>query len=366
MIINQLRLNNFRCFKEDIFTFQDKCIIIQGANGSGKSSILEALHYSCYLRSFRTHLHKELMHLGESHFFAQVSFEQELTGTADQIQIGFSGEQGKMVKLNQKPIQSYKELLAAYRIVTLTADDLSLIHSAPEARRNFLNYSLFLADPALASTLKQYRHIVDQRNKLLATYSSRQSSSFHDELFVWTEKMWSASLYLRQLRVNYLEKLEYEVNQLLQEFYSSSDASLRVTFNYVARPAAYDQDFSIFWANFSEQGLAREIKIGRSSFGAHLDDVAITFQEKNARIFASRGQQKLLVFLLKVAQLKITNTTGEAGVLLLDDFMTDFDAQRLERGLRMLESMPGQIFISCPSDAHDLLKYQSSAQLINL
>jgi DNA replication and repair protein RecF len=144
VIIRQLRLNNFRCFANTEFSFDKKFIIIQGPNGSGKSSILEALHYSCYLRSFRTHLHKELMLLGENHFFAHILFDQELTGTNDQIQIGYSSEQGKVVKLNQKPVQSYKELLTAYRIVTLTADDLSLIHSAPEARRSFMNYSLFL------------------------------------------------------------------------------------------------------------------------------------------------------------------------------------------------------------------------------
>lgn len=366
MIIKQLRLNNFRCFKDELFSFDDKFVIIQGPNGSGKSSILEALHYSCYLRSFRTHINKDLMHLGQDHFFAHISFDQDLTGSSDQIQIGFSAEQGKVVKLNQKPVQSYKELLAAYRIVTLTADDLSLIHSAPEARRSFLNYSLFLADPALASTLKQYKHIVEQRNKLLSSRFLAQSPSFHDELLVWTEKMWSASVLLRTLRVDYLEKLQVLVNQLLEQFYWTTDQKLQVIFNYVARPAEYQQDFKSFWKKFSEQGLARELQYGRSTFGAHLDDVTIIFQEKNARIFASRGQQKLLVFLLKVAQLKLTNTTGEAGVLLLDDFMTDFDEDRLGRGLDMLKTMPGQIFISCPSDSHHLLPHKAAGQLITL
>lgn len=367
MIIKQLRLNNFRCFKDKTFSFDDKFVIIQGPNGSGKSSILEALHYSCYLRSFRTHLHKDIMLLGQDHFFAHVLFDQELTGTSDQIQIGFSSEQGKVVKLNQKPIQSYKELLAAYRIVTLTADDLSLVHSAPEARRSFLNYSLFLSDPSLANTFKQYKHIVDQRNKLLSSSPlNRSTQSFQDELVIWSEKMWGASTMLRALRIDYLTKLERIVNELLEQFYWSSDQKLQVRFDYVTRPVQHDLDFASFWKKFSEHGLARELQYGRSTFGAHLDDVSIIFQEKNARIFASRGQQKLIVFLLKVAQLKLTNITGEAGVLLLDDFMTDFDEQRLEMGLRMLEAMPGQIFISCPNDSQYLLTHQSAGQLIIL
>lgn len=359
MIIKELRLNNFRCFKNDVFLFNDKFVIIQGPNGSGKSTILEALHYSCYLRSFRTHLHKDLMQIGKEHFFAQILFEQELTGTSDQIQIGFSGDQGKVVKLNQKPIVSYKELLAAYRIVTLTADDLTLVHSAPEVRRNFLNYSLFLADPSSASSMiKRYQHIVDQRNKLLSSYGnvgSQHLISLKDEIFVWSESLWNASLEIRKLRKDYLEKLELLVNQFLEQFYWESDNSLKISFDYVSRPANHDIDFPMFWGKFYSSGFFREVKYGRSTFGAHLDDISIVFQQKKARVFASRGQQKLIVFLLKVAQLVLTNTTGESGVLLLDDFMTDFDDKRLEQGIKMLAGMQGQIFISCPTDSSKIL-----------
>lgn len=367
MIIRQLRLNNFRCFANTEFSFDKKFIIIQGPNGSGKSSILEALHYSCYLRSFRTHLHKELMLLGENHFFAHILFDQELTGTNDQIQIGYSSEQGKVVKLNQKPVQSYKELLTAYRIVTLTADDLSLIHSAPEARRSFMNYSLFLIDPECAGQLKRYKQIVDQRNKLLSFHGLRQSPSFHDELKVWTGKMWEESQLIRASRKDYLLKLEEKVNILLEQFFwSSTDAQLHVKLEYVARPAVKHETFESFWEDFSQQGLARELQYGRSTFGAHLDDMTIIFQQKNSRIFASRGQQKLLVFLLKIAQLQLTNTSGEASVLLLDDFVTDFDEDRLKRCLEVLQSIPGQIFISSPHELNSLLLEQVDSQRIVL
>jgi len=307
------------------------------------------------------------MHLGENHFFAHVLFDQELTGTNDQIQIGYSSDQGKVVKLNHKPVQSYKELLTAYRIVTLTADDLSLIHSAPEARRSFMNYSLFLIDPECAAQLKRYKLIVDQRNKLLSFHGAGRSSSFHDELTVWTEKMWVESQVIRAARKDYLEKLETHVNILLEQFFwSSTDNQLRVKLEYVARQASKYENFESFWSDFSQQGLARELQYGRSTFGAHLDDITIIFQQKNSRIFASRGQQKLLVFLLKIAQLQLTNTSGEASVLLLDDFVTDFDEDRLKRCLHVLQSIPGQIFISSPLESNSLLLEQVDSQRIAL
>jgi DNA replication and repair protein RecF len=137
MIIQKLHLKNFRCFQDREFTFTSKFVVIQGDNGSGKSSLLEALHYSCYLRSFRTHLQRDLVAIGQDHFFTHVEFDQEITGTHDHIQSGYSEREGKLVKFNQKPVQSYRDIISSFRIVTLAADDLALVHGAPNADEIF-------------------------------------------------------------------------------------------------------------------------------------------------------------------------------------------------------------------------------------
>jgi DNA replication and repair protein RecF len=132
VIIQELRLNNFRCFDERVIPFDKRIIIIEGPNGSGKSSILEALHYCCYLRSFRTHLNRELVQIGKDYFFITISCFQESAGLADTINVGFSEENGKLVKWNQKPVLSYKELLGHFKVVSLAAEDLVLVHGGPE------------------------------------------------------------------------------------------------------------------------------------------------------------------------------------------------------------------------------------------
>ena len=88
--------------------------------------------------------------------------------------------------------------------------------------------------------------------------------------------------------------------------------------------------------------------VGRSCFGAHLDDFAVVFQGKRARAYASRGQQKLTVFLIKIAQMMLLIEQGTGGVLLLDDFLTDFDEQRVKQCLKTLQSMPFQVFFTTP------------------
>ncbi len=350
MLIKKLTLQNFRCFETLEIPFEGRCVVVQGKNGVGKSSVLEALHYSCYLRSFRTHVHKDLIKLGTDHFFIKVESEQQSLGITDSISVGFSVKDGKIVKQNDKPVQSYKELIAHYRMITLVADDLILVHGAPESRRDFLNYALFLFNPALLVTFKKYRQILDNRNSILQGLRNRSLKLSLDELEIWSKKLWDESQIIRQARIEYLHNLEVQVNQLLQTHFTSTDANLSIGFEYLDKAKPVTQTFEEFWPKFSATHLETEQQYGRSLFGIHLDDFAIVFQSKKARVFASRGQQKLIVFLIKVAQLLELGLVGESGVLLLDDFLTDFDDQRIQECFATLSFLPFQIILSCPTN----------------
>ena len=108
--------------------------------------------------------------------------------------------------------------------------------------------------------------------------------------------------------------------------------------------------FSDFWKNYKVKQLLLEQKWGRSLFGAHLDDFSIHFDGKKARIFASRGQQKLIVFLIKLAQLYQLYHHHETSTLLLDDFLTDFDQKHFHECIDALLALPKdtQTFITTP------------------
>lgn len=349
MLIKKLVLQNFRCFSSYEIPFAGRCVVVQGKNGVGKSSVLEALHYSCYLRSFRTHINRDLIQLGQKHFFIKVETEQQLLGLTDSISVGFSGDEGKLVKYNEKSIQSYKELIDRYRIVTLSADDLSLVHGAPEGRRDFLGYALLLLRPELLTTFRRYKQILEHRNSILQGLKFHSSVLNADELEVWSQKLWQDSLIIRQARIDYLSTLEVHVNQLLHSFFCATDADLSIGFEYLDKVKMHDANFGAFWQSYSTH-LKMEQQFGRSLFGAHLDDFAIIFQNKKARVFASRGQQKLIVFLIKVAQLLDLGLVGEPGVFLLDDFLTDFDDQRIQECFSTLCNLPFQIILTCPTN----------------
>src|SRR5690349_8885573 len=156
--VTHIQIKDFRCFESLTLSFEGPIILIEGDNGSGKTSLLEALYYGCYLRSFRTSSPKELIRFGSNSFFVKMAVRNQLNAQTfgHDIQVGFS--RGKrVVKVDQKPIASYKELMDHYRIISLTDDDMQLVKGAPQERRSFIDQAVLLNDPAYGQKLRDFR-----------------------------------------------------------------------------------------------------------------------------------------------------------------------------------------------------------------
>jgi DNA replication and repair protein RecF len=357
VLIKKIHLKDFRCFLSRQFDFDGQFVVVQGKNGSGKTSLLEALHYSSYLSSFKTYRQQDLISLNGngSHFFIKVDVDLELSGTQDTIQIGYSKEDGKLVRFNTKHILSHRELVQNYRIISLNADNINLVSGAPELRREFLNYAGLVIDPSLIKNFKQYKQILSQRNEMLKNVDLHIKSDFNQQFYVWSKELWKVSSEIQYYRKKYLNTIEEMVNNLLQKYFTKSDSNLRIFFEYKMKNILEGETFDFFWKRQEKRMRETELRLGRGQFGAHLDDFLIVFQEKNARVFASRGQQKLIVFLIKVAQLQQTLSAGEQGVLLLDDFLTDFDASKISECLNLLSTLDAQVFITVPTTSEVLM-----------
>ncbi len=345
MRITGITLKNFRCFPEKTIKITSDIVVIEGENGSGKSSLLEALHYACYLRSFRTHTTKELIHFDSDHFFVQAVFQETDTQAQSQVQVGFSGA-SKVVKFNQKNVSSYKDIVEHYRIVSATEDDIFLVKGSPDERRSFLNHALLLEDSNLVARMRSFRSVLSNRNILILRHG-RVTPEFNDQLKIWTQQLWEQSIALGAERREYLVGLQDTVNKLLGAHFSKDD-ELQVVFCYQAKNVKAQESFEEFWARYKRDFFGDELRMRRSRFGAHLDDFTIEFRSRRAKHYASRGQQKLVVFLMKIAQLQLLADHGKPAIVLLDDFVTDFDANVIQRCLGVLRTLDTQIFLTCP------------------
>ena len=336
MRLEKIELKNFRCFTKASFDFGSNIVIIYGNNGSGKTTIIEALHYLCYLSSFRSRLPSEIAQFNSESFFIKGTVRQKDDEILE-IQVGFAKKQ-KIAKIGTTPISSYKELFPFYQIVTVTIDDLELIQGSPIIRRNFIDQAIVLAHPDSINLLRRYKQILAQRNALLARPFDYES------YLIWTRQLWEQSRVIQQMRIDALDRIHAKISKLLVDFF---DPEYTLTISYSYKHILPTESFEQFMER--KKGLlAYESMIKRSDFGAHLDDFSLQFCDKKLKSFGSRGQQKLLVILIKVAQILDLQEMNNNPIFLLDDFVTDFDKQRLSNILTLLMTLNCQLIISSP------------------
>ena len=324
MYLRTLQLKNLRCFSEKELEFSKEITLIEGQNGSGKTTIIEALYYLCYLRSFRTNITQELIRFNSDSFFIKAF----LVESDETLQVGFSPAK-RLVKLNDHQISSFKELINNYRIVVLTEDDLDIIKGGPEIRRSFLDQHIYLQDVEWSSKMRIYKRILDNRNALL------KGKSFDQEHYkIWTSQLIAQSEIIRQGRILALAELEMAINvQLTQAF----DENLTIQLVYQAR-------------NWNAGLQSKEQLMERTLFGAHLDDYQIQLATKLSRKFASRGQQKLVAILMKIVQVELLKKSFLGAILfLLDDFVTDLDDHKTLILMNILANLGVQLVFTAPN-----------------
>ena len=327
MYVNQLYLQNLRCFSDKQIELDAQINLIEGLNGSGKTTIVEALYYLCYLRSFRTNLTQELISFDQDNFFIKANL---VTASQNQetLQVGFS-QTKRLVKLNGKNVKSFKELISNYRAVILTANDLNLIQGGPEFRRNFIDQYIYLQNPDWSNQIRSYQRIVDHRNALL------KGPKFDFEQYkFWTKQLVASSELIQIARKQALNELESAVNLILVTHFNSE---LVIELVYQARP---------WQVNLQN----KEQILGRTLCGAHLEDYQIKLSARLSRKFASRGEQKLVIVLLKAAQVMLLKQIFNGAIIfLLDDFITDLDTARTIVLFELLKSLQVQLLFTAPN-----------------
>lgn len=337
MYLQQVTLSNFRNYIQQEFELQPSGNLIIGPNGCGKTNLLEAIAYCGTGKSIRFHRDDELMHYAADQFGIRARFMLDL-GMDYQFQINYS--QGrKLLKLDQQPIRQLSKLYDSIKVIYCAPEDLHLIGGSPRFRRQYFDLAISQLFPEYITILRQYLHVVNQRNVMLKGEFCIAEKSAWDKRFV--DGMRAVFGY----RQRYLGL----VNQCFAERYSLiSDKAkdIRVDYLPIYRDVYSRSEDEVL--AFVSQLQKRELRMQRTLIGPHLDDYEFTHENRGLRVFGSQGQKRIVVIVLKLIQAHlIEEITRIRPILLFDDIFAELDNRHSIR-IRELTESRYQVFIASP------------------
>jgi DNA replication and repair protein RecF len=335
MHLRSLYLQQFRNYRESYFEFHPSLNLICGPNAQGKTSLLEAIHYLMFGRSFRPGLHQDLIHTGCNSFYLEAIFCKH---EVDQkLRLYVEGKERKMIH-NSTSLPSVSNLLGLMQGVVMTPDDVNLVKGPPPLRRQFLDMQLAQVDPLYIHYLARYNKAMQHRNQLLKQKKLLSIES-------WEHEMAQASSYLVLQRRRCLQALQI----YCQKFYSylTEDREI-LTLEYRSIASAYQSEKEIkeFFLKLLKDNRAREMNVGHTLFGPHKDDMWIGIEGRDARFFASEGQQRSCVAALHMGEWQcLKQVADEVPLFMIDDVSISLDEKRRSRLLDQLASL-GQVFLT--------------------
>ena len=348
MIIEKLTLRNFRNYEDTVLTPHEGVNLFFGANGSGKTNLLEAIHYCALGKSHRITGDQSVVRIGES--FAVCGVSVSTGGVRREITVRLVPNEvnKKVILLDQKPIRRFSDMMGCLQCVIFSPEDLGLIREGPSLRRRYLDMMISQVNRGYFIALQQYRSGLEQRNALLKTMR-QNASDYTGMLEVFEQAMAAPAAVIvaaRKKVIAMLAELAAETYRGIsgrekEEFQAGYHSAFRETENV-------EEEF----IRLMRENREEDLRLGVTSAGPHRDDLSLSLNRKNMKVFASQGQIRTAALSLKLAQMKALRAmSGEAPVLLLDDVMSELDRDRRTRLVKEISDY--QTFITC-TDESDL------------
>lgn len=317
MIIQSVQLVNFRSHDEFLLKCNKKTSLLIGENGSGKTSVLEAIYEALRGKSFKAS-DNEILKRGADFYRVELNFCD-----GKKTIVLFDGKKKQFLVEDKKVSRLPKR--NRYPVVLFLPDDLHLVATSPTKRRTYFDRVLAEFDEAYSSSLLKYEKSLKQRNELLKRYvkegeAGRISKS---DFFSWNILLAKYGLEIRNRRKQYLEKL----NNIYTDVYHSivdNDDSVYLKLELFGGEISEADYF-----NRLEVELARDLVLGHTGFGIHRDDFVFLFNEREADGTASRGELRSIILAMKFIEADlIFQETGKRPVVLLDDVFSELDNMR--------------------------------------
>ncbi|HWK26634.1 MAG TPA: DNA replication and repair protein RecF [Solirubrobacter sp.] len=337
MIATRLRLRDFRSYAEADVRLGPGLTVVTGRNGAGKTNLLEALYFACTGRSCRTANEREVVRFGAG--LTRLELDCEDAVGRHEISVGFKPGEPKRLRADGAPVDSLVGSAARPLVSVFLPDRLELLLGAPALRRAHLDQVVAALWPARAATRRAYAAALAQRNALLTSIRSGRAS--RASLPAWDAELARHGVALMADRETTVERLAPRFAE------HAAGLGLEGTVELRYKPRATAE----LAAELAER-VDADLERGFTGHGPHRDDLAFRREGRELRSYGSRGQQRLgLLALLLAEREELAAERGAAPLLLLDDVMSELDAVRRER-LTTLLRRGGQAVITTTELAH--------------
>ncbi len=343
MHFTSLTLRQFRNYEALTLRPSSGITVLYGANGSGKTNVLEAMHLLSLGRSHRTGADKEMV--GEGQAVACVQGETlRLDGKHDmEVRLYPLEKPHKRVLLFGKPAQRIGDMMGHATCVMFAPEDIRIVRDGPAARRRFVDMQLSQIRPAYLKGLKTYLTVLESRNALLKAQRLAPMADFNTQLETWDEQLARAAVQVAQHRRWFLAELSREA--AAQYAAIAEDPTETFELRYTGPLATAQQPYETMLTGL-KRTRGEDMHRQYTSYGPHRDDVAMLLCGKELRAFGSQGQLRTAVLSMKLGELSlIQNEMGEYPALLLDDVFSELDVKRRSALLKSTEGV--QTFLTC-------------------
>jgi DNA replication and repair protein RecF len=331
--LEYLWLTDYRSYEQAEFSPAPAGItLIIGANGAGKTNLVEAVAYLATLRSMRGSPPAAMVRSGTER--AVVRAEVRRDSRRIRVEAELHGMGRDRVQINGQPLRRTRDLLGSIRVTVFSPDDLSLVKGGPQVRREYLDDLLVVLHPRYEATISEVERVIKQRNALLKALSlpSRSRDPGQGDprftLDVWDAKLAAAGEDLAAARAALVDDLQSPVRTGYQGISAGSPGLVSLRY----RPS-WEGDL------LPALGAARneDIRRGVTTLGPHRDELDLTVGEFPARSHASQGEQRSLALALRLGGHHLAvDRVGSPPVLLLDDVFSELDPRRSEALLACL------------------------------
>ena len=322
---------SFRNHTEKNISFSRGVTVIWGQNGSGKTSILEAITVLSMGKSFKTHKQKTIIKKGKNGFIVKGEFLSK--NKKEQIAIQNTKQNKQLIKINGKIITSRKELIGKNNVVVLSPEDQKTTKGGPKERRLFFDRLFSVINIEYLNTLQKYNRILKQRNAWLSSfYKTKQNEVLENQ---WDKLLVDVGVKLWGLKNQHFFEFKKELVRVIKEYNDNINIDL-----FFSEETLTKEQFKIK----TKKNIKRDVVLKRTTAGPHKDNINILLYDKDIRDVGSQGEHKIVLTLLKLTEMNIIKKkTGTQPTLLLDDLFSKLDLNKSKKLVAFLNQMESSL-----------------------